>query len=79
MNIITVDLDLFKLVLDQELRKLTGKTLKRFELSDDKEVIKKQIKEIQYEWGRDLLDALKIGKIIFINASEQKSKGEKNG
>jgi len=79
MNIINVDLDLFKLVLDQELRKLTGKTLKRFELSDDKEVIKKQIKEIQYEWGRDLLDALKIGKIIFINASEQKSKGEKNG
>ena len=45
MNIINVDLDLFKLVLDQELRKLTGKTLKRFELSDDKEVIKNKLKK----------------------------------
>jgi len=65
MNKIVLDLDLFKIILEQELRKLTGKTLKRFELSNDKEEIKKQVREIQYEWGRDFLDSLKTGKVIF--------------
>jgi hypothetical protein len=70
-NKIVLDLDLFKIILDNELRKLTGKTLKRFELSEDKEEIKKQVKEIQYEWGRDFLDALKTGKIIFENKGKE--------
>jgi hypothetical protein len=62
---IILDLNLFKVILDQEIKKLTGKTMKRFELSNDKEEIKKQVKEIQYEWARDLLDSLKTGKVIF--------------
>lgn len=71
-NKIILDTELFKLILDSELRKLTGKTMKRFELSKDVEEIKNQVKEIQYEWGRDLLDAFKTGKIIFKFGKEEK-------
>jgi hypothetical protein len=51
-----IDLDLLKFILDQEIKKLVGKTMKRFDLSDNKDEIKKQVKEIQYEWARDLRD-----------------------
>jgi len=64
-NKIVLDLNLFKIILDQEVKKLTGKTMKRFELSEDKELIKKEVKEIQYEWARDFYELLTIGKIIF--------------
>jgi len=64
-NKIILDLNLFKIILDQEVKKLTGKTMKRFELSEDKELIKKEVKEIQYEWARDFYDILKTGKILF--------------
>ena len=74
-NKIYIDLNLLKIILDQEIRKLTGKTLKRFELSDNKEEIKKQVKEIQYEWGRDLIDALKVGKVLF-QIDNQENKGD---
>ena len=33
---------------------LSGKMMKRFELTDDKELIKKEIKELLYENVRDL-------------------------
>lgn len=38
--------------------KTVGKVLKRLEISDNKEVIKTQIKEILYESHRDLRDLL---------------------
>lgn len=82
-NKIVLDLNLFKFILDQEVKKLTGKTMKRFELSikDEKDPrviklvndLKAQTKEIQYEWARDFCDTLKTGKIIF-----EFSKGGKN-
>lgn len=37
-------------------KKMVGKTLKRLEISDDKEIQKAQIKEVIYESMRDLLD-----------------------
>jgi len=64
-NIISLDLDLLKTLLDQEARKTVGKVMKRFEISDDKEIIKKATKEILYESYRDFYEMLKIGKIIF--------------
>jgi len=73
---IVLDLNLFKIILDSEVRKLTGKTMKRFEISDDKELIKKEVREIQYEWARDFYDMLLNGKVIF---EFNQSKGGKNG
>lgn len=75
-NKVVLDLNLFKMILDQEIKKLTGTTMKRFELSDDKEEIKKQVKEIQYEWARNFYDILKTGKIIFEFQSKEPKKGE---
>jgi len=76
-NKIVLDLNLFKIILDQEIKKLTGTTMKRFELSEDKEEIKKQVKEIQYEWARNFYDILKTGKIIFeFQSKDNTKKGE---
>ena len=75
-NKIVLDLNLFKIILDQEVKKLTGTTMKRFELSEDIEEIKKQVKEIQYEWARNLYDILITGKIIFEFQSKDTKKGE---
>jgi len=76
-NKIVLDLNLFKIILDQEIKKLTGKTMKRFELSEDKELIKKEVKEIQYEWARDFYDILKTGKILFeFQSKDNTKKGE---
>ena len=76
-NKIILDLDLFKIILDQESKKLTGKTMKRFEISENKDAIKIQIKELQYEFFRDLYDILKTGKVILDFTSSKE--GEKNG
>jgi hypothetical protein len=43
-------------IFAQESQKIVGKCLKRFELSDNKDDIKKQVKEILYESLRDLRD-----------------------
>jgi len=75
-NKIVLDLNLFKIILDSEIKKLTGTTMKRFEISEDKEEIKKQVKEIQYEWARNFYDMLLNGKVIF---EFNQSKGGKNG
>jgi len=76
-NKIVLDLSLFKIILDSEVKKLTGKTMKRFELSEDKELIKKEVKEIQYEWARDFYDILKTGKILFeFQSKDNTKKGE---
>ena len=50
--------------------------MKRFEISEDKELIKQEVKNIQYEWARDFYDMLLNGKVIF--EFNQKSEG-KNG
>lgn len=71
-NKLTLDLNLLKYLLSQEAQRLVGKCMKRFELSDNKEEIKKQIKEIIYESLRDFYESLKTGKLILINATEQK-------
>lgn len=56
MNKVIIDLDLLKSILESESRKCVGKVCKRFELSDDKDTIKKEVKEVLYEQGRDLYD-----------------------
>lgn len=77
-NKIILDLNLLKFILDQESKKLVGKVMKRFELSDDKEQIKKEVKELLYESFRDLNDFFVNGKILFKikNKDELKSKEE---
>ena len=64
-NKIILDLSLFKIILDREARKLVGKSMKRFDIAGDLEIIKKDIKELQYEAFRDIYDMLLNGKIIF--------------
>jgi len=74
-NKITIDLDLLKILLDQHAKKLVGKVMKRFEISDNKEEIKKQAKEIIYEEMRDLNEFFCKGKMLL----EFNSKGGTNG
>ena len=45
-------------ILDLEAQKTVGKVLKRFEIIDNKEILKKSIKELLYESFRDLRDIL---------------------
>ena len=45
-------------ILGSEAKKLVGKCMKRFELSENKEDIKKQVKEILYESIRDIQDLI---------------------
>lgn len=71
MKQITVDLDLLKLILSQEARKLTGKVCKRFEISSDQEQIKREVKELIYEHERDLMDFFSNGQMLFTNQKEQ--------
>jgi hypothetical protein len=70
-NKVVLDLNLYKIILDQEAKKLTGRTMKRFEISKDLETIKKEVKELQYETFRDLYDMLLNGKIIFSIQSKE--------
>jgi len=44
--------------LELEARKVCGKVLKRFEIIDDKEILKKDLKELIYESFRDTRDIL---------------------
>lgn len=78
-NKIVLDLNLIKFLLIQESQKLVGKCMKRFELSNNKNEIKKQIKEIIYESFRDFYGNLETGKLILINNNELKKSEEKNG
>jgi len=55
-NKISLSESLLNQIFQQESSKLVGKCLKRFELSDNKEEIKKQVKEILYEGLRDIKD-----------------------
>jgi hypothetical protein len=43
-------------VLSKEFPKLVGKVCKRFEILEDKEALKKEIKELLYESAREISD-----------------------
>ena len=47
-------------IIDQEARKAVGIIMKRYEFIEDKEVLKKEIKEILYESFRNLRDMLRV-------------------
>ena len=57
MNI-NIDENLLKNIFNSEVNKTVGKCMKRFELSENKEEIKRQTKEILYESYRDLRDLI---------------------
>ena len=46
---------------DKSASKLVGRLLKRFEIYNDKNIIKKAVKELIYESFRDLRDSLLVG------------------
>ena len=71
-NKMVLDLELLKLLLNDEAKRLVGKLCKRFELCDDKEIIKKECKELVYEEFRNITDTLETGKIIFKFNNEEK-------
>ena len=58
MNNIIVTSDLLKNIFNSESKKLVGKIMKRFELHDDKETIKAEVKELAYESMRDIFDLI---------------------
>jgi hypothetical protein len=47
-------------IIDQEARKTVGIILKRYELIQDREILKKEIKEILYESFRNLRDMVRV-------------------
>ena len=57
-NKINISENLLNQIFQQESSKLVGKCLKRFEISDNKDEIKKQVREILYEGLRDIKDYL---------------------
>lgn len=61
---IIINEDLLNQIFKLESTKTVGKVLKRFDLSNNKEEIKKQVKEIMYEAYRDIRD------IIVLNGKE---------
>jgi hypothetical protein len=68
-----IEENILNYIINQESKKIVGKVCKRFELSNDKEIIKKEVKELLYEFMRDLRDLLVInGKeaIHLINKDE---------
>jgi hypothetical protein len=74
-NKLKIDENVLIFICQKEANKIVGKCMKRFELSNDKEAIKVEIKELLYEFMRDLRDILVInGKdsINLINKDETK-------
>ena len=64
--------DLSDYLFEQESRKLVGKVMKRFETSNDKEQIKREVKEVLYEWIRDFRDQFNTGKFVLKMINESK-------
>ena len=59
-------------IIDNEARKTVGIALKRFELIEDREILKKELKEILYEAFRNVRDTVRaVGKEA-INLTIQK-------
>ena len=59
-------------IIDQEARKAVGIIMKRYEFIQDKEVLKKEIKEIIYESFRNLRDMIRVNGKESINLTIQK-------
>jgi hypothetical protein len=59
-------------ICEQEAKKIVGKICKRFELSDNKEEIKSQVKELLYEFMRDLRDLIRVSGKESINLTNTK-------
>jgi hypothetical protein len=59
-------------ICEQEAKKIVGKVCKRFEISDNKEEIKSQVKELLYEFMRDLRDLIRINGKEAINLTNTK-------
>ena len=61
--------------------KLSGKMLKRFDLFEDKEILKKELKELIYENSRDLSEVFKAYgegvEMSFFLFKQSKNKGDK--
>lgn len=66
-------------IVDQEARKTVGIALKRFELIEDKEILKKELKEVIYESFRNIRDMVRaVGKeAIHITITNERN--DKNG
>jgi uncharacterized protein YaaW (UPF0174 family) len=64
--------EILNYIIDQESKKIVGKVCKRFELSENKEEIKSQVKELLYEFMRDLRDIIRINGKEAINLTIQK-------
>jgi len=79
---ILINEQLLKYLLTQTSQKCVGKCMKRFEIAEDKEEIKRHIKELLYESFRDLGDNIincsKSEKAIHLKNVEEQSK-EKHG
>lgn len=78
---VIIDLDILKNILEQSSRNIVGKVCKRCEILENKEDIKKELKELLHEHNRDLYNLiLTICKctesIKLINLEE---KGDENG
>jgi len=56
--VLTIDDEYLKEILDYSGKGLVGKVLKRFEILDDKDSIKRETKELIYEQFRHLRDLL---------------------
>jgi hypothetical protein len=69
-------------ILSKEFPKLVGKVCKRFEILEDREALKKEIKELLYETSREIIDiftaysqGLEVSYFSFVNKSKE-SKGD---
>ena len=57
-NYIYIDVGLLKSIVDSESKKLCGIIMKRYEIIEDKEILKREIKELIYEGYRNVRDIL---------------------
>jgi len=71
-NRLKISEETLNLICEQEAKKIVGKVCKRFELSNDKEAIKSQVKELLYEFVRDLRDTIRINGKEAINLTIKK-------
>ena len=71
-NRLKINEETLNLICEQEAKKIVGKVCKRFELSNDKEAIKSQVKELLYEFVRDLRDTIRINGKEAINLTIKK-------
>jgi len=59
-NKLKISEETLNFICEQEAKKIVGKVCKRFELSDNKDEIKTQVKELLYEFVRDLRDIIRV-------------------